>query len=71
MTGWVSFALMGLYGNVGEVEDGMNTLAHAHALTDAPGAVPLREREGHPLRGRDLRLRPRRGRRGQRRRRRT
>jgi ATP-binding cassette subfamily B protein len=46
MTGWVSFSLMGLYGNVGEVEDGMNTLAHAHALPDAPGAVPLRSAEG-------------------------
>ncbi|NAZ37753.1 ABC transporter ATP-binding protein [Rubellimicrobium sp. CFH 75288] len=41
MTGWVSFALMNLYAGVGEVQDGMETLAHAHALTDAPDAVPL------------------------------
>ncbi|TFL18046.1 ABC transporter ATP-binding protein [Jannaschia formosa] len=41
MTGWVSFTLMALYSNVGEVEDGMNTLAHLHALTDAPDAVDL------------------------------
>ena len=46
MTGWVSFALMGLYANVGEVEDGMNTLAHNHSMADAPGAVPLRSAEG-------------------------
>ncbi|MBP1805170.1 ABC transporter ATP-binding protein [Rubellimicrobium aerolatum] len=46
MTGWVSFALMGLYANVGEVEDGMNTLAHNHSLVDAPDAVPLRSAEG-------------------------
>ncbi|MGB3409287.1 MAG: ABC transporter ATP-binding protein [Jannaschia sp.] len=41
MTGWVSFTLMGLYSNVGEVEDGMNTLARLHDLTDAPDAVDL------------------------------
>ncbi len=41
MTGWVSFALLGMYANLGEVEDGMRSLAVAHALTDAPGAVTL------------------------------
>ena len=41
MTGWVSFTLMALYANVGEVEDGMNTLAHLHGLTDAPDATDL------------------------------
>ncbi|MEL7182717.1 MAG: ABC transporter ATP-binding protein, partial [Pseudomonadota bacterium] len=41
MTGWVSFTLMALYANVGEVEDGMNTLAHLHDLTDADDAVDL------------------------------
>jgi ATP-binding cassette subfamily B protein len=46
MTGWVSFALMGLYANVGEVEDGMKTLTPAHTLTDKPDAVPLRTAEG-------------------------
>jgi ATP-binding cassette subfamily B protein len=46
MTGWVSFALMGLYANVGEVEDGMTTLAHRYRMTDVPGAVPLRSAEG-------------------------
>ena len=46
MTGWVSFTLMALYANVGEVEDGMLTLAHLHDLTDAPDAVPLPPVEG-------------------------
>ena len=46
MTGWVSFALMGLYANVGEVEDGMNTLAHNHSMADAPGARPLPSANG-------------------------
>ena len=41
MTGWVSFTLMGIYASIGEVEDGMNTLAPMHTLVDAPGAVPL------------------------------
>ncbi|WP_226780037.1 ABC transporter ATP-binding protein [Oceaniglobus trochenteri] len=41
MTGWVSFTLMAIYANVGEVEDGMNTLTPPHTLTDAPGAHDL------------------------------
>lgn len=38
MTGWVSFALMGLYANVGEIEDGIKTLTPPHTVTDPPGA---------------------------------
>ncbi len=41
MTGWVSFTLMGLYANVGEVEDGIRTLTPPHDLTDADGAISL------------------------------
>ena len=41
MTGWVSFALMGLYSDIGEVEDGMRTLSPDRRLPDAPDAVPL------------------------------
>ena len=41
MSGWVSFTLMGMYSNIGEVEDGMHTLTPAHSLVDRPGAVPL------------------------------
>ncbi len=41
MTGWVSFALMGIYSSVGEVEDGMRTLTPLHTLTDAPDAAEL------------------------------
>ncbi|WP_370281407.1 ABC transporter ATP-binding protein [Pseudooceanicola sp.] len=46
MTGWVSFALMTVYANIGEVEDGMRTLARAVRLEDEPGAVPLEVPEG-------------------------
>ncbi len=41
MTGWVSFTLMQIYSNLGEVEDGMRTLTPPHGLTDAPDAVEL------------------------------
>ena len=41
MTGWVSHVLMAIYGNIGEVEDGMNTLTPPYSLLDAPDAVPL------------------------------
>ncbi len=41
MTGWVSFTLMGMYANVGEIEDAMHTLSPPHKLTDADGAALL------------------------------
>ncbi|WCR10295.1 ABC transporter ATP-binding protein [Paracoccus stylophorae] len=47
MTGWVSMALMGVWGSIGEVEDGMRTLSPPHALTDAPDAVTLDRVRGH------------------------
>ncbi len=46
MTGWVSFTLMGLYANVGEIENGMNTLAKGDRVEDAPGAAQLSVAEG-------------------------
>ncbi len=41
MTGWVSFTLMAMYANVGEVEDGMHTLTPPHQLADGDGAPAL------------------------------
>ncbi|WP_371060878.1 ABC transporter ATP-binding protein [Rhodosalinus sp. 5P4] len=46
MTGWVSFPLMAIYSNVGEVEDGIRTLTPPDRLEDAPDAVPLVVGEG-------------------------
>jgi len=46
MSGWVSQALMAMWGNVGEVEDGMRTLTPAHELTDAPDAITLERVRG-------------------------
>ena len=41
MTGWVSWTLMGIYADLGEIEDGMITLSPDHALVDAPDAKDL------------------------------
>jgi len=41
MSGWVSFTLMSIYTSVGEVEDGMRTLAVPHSLADQPEAQDL------------------------------
>ncbi len=41
MSGWVSFTLMSIYTSVGEVEDGMRTLAVPHTLADSPDAKEL------------------------------
>ena len=38
MTGWISFSLMSIFGNLGEVEDGIRTLTPPYTLTDAPDA---------------------------------
>ncbi|EEX13441.1 ABC transporter, transmembrane ATP-binding protein [Citreicella sp. SE45] len=46
MTGWVSFTLMGIYANIGEIEDGIRTITPAHTLLDAPGATPLEVTSG-------------------------
>ena len=46
MSGWVSQSLMGMWGNIGEVEDGMRTLAVAHGLSDAPDAAVIERAQG-------------------------
>ncbi|WP_093916611.1 ABC transporter ATP-binding protein [Sulfitobacter marinus] len=46
MTGWVSFTLMALYANMGEVEDGMRTLTPRQQLRDIEGAQDLLVSDG-------------------------
>ncbi|SHH15165.1 ATP-binding cassette, subfamily B [Cognatiyoonia sediminum] len=46
MTGWVSFTLMTMYADVGEVEDAIRTLSPAHTLKDLPGATELEVTKG-------------------------
>lgn len=41
MTGWISYTIMVIYSHVGEVEDGMNTLAPAQRIEDAKDATEL------------------------------
>jgi ATP-binding cassette, subfamily B, bacterial len=46
MTGWVSFTLMGIYSNIGEIEDGMRTLTPRPNLENAPDAVEIGRADG-------------------------
>ena len=46
MTGWVSFTLMIIYSNIGEVEDGMKTLTPRNRVEDEPVAYDLVVTEG-------------------------
>ena len=46
MTGWVSFTLMGIYSNVGEIENGMKTLARPDRIEDTPNADTLQVEAG-------------------------
>lgn len=39
MTGWVSFASLGIFTNIGEIEDGIRTLSPAHTITNRPDAI--------------------------------
>ncbi|MEM6891774.1 MAG: ABC transporter ATP-binding protein, partial [Pseudomonadota bacterium] len=38
MTGWVSFAALGIFSNIGEIEDGIRTLTPPHDIHDRPDA---------------------------------
>jgi ATP-binding cassette subfamily B protein len=46
MTGWVSFTLMAIYSNIGEIEDGMRTLTPRTRLEDSPDAHELNVSRG-------------------------
>ncbi len=41
MAGWVSWEVSGIFENVGVVQEGMETIAVPHALTDRPDAREL------------------------------
>ena len=46
MTGWVSFTLMAIYSNIGEIEDGMRTLTPRNRVDDAGDATQLQVPSG-------------------------
>ncbi len=39
MSGWVSFTALGIFSNIGEIEDGIRTLTPDHSITDADAAT--------------------------------
>ena len=46
MAGWVSFSLMTIYTNLGDVQDAMDTLAVPHTMVDRKGAADLLVKKG-------------------------
>ncbi|MEZ5878645.1 MAG: ABC transporter ATP-binding protein [Tepidamorphaceae bacterium] len=46
MSGWVSMSVMGIFTNIGEVEDGMRTLSPAHAIEDKNAAGEMTRSSG-------------------------
>ena len=46
MSGWVAWSVLGVFSNIGVIEDGAGTLGAPHALTDGPDAVPLKQAQG-------------------------
>lgn len=46
MSGWVSFTALGIFSNVGEIEDGMRTLSPAYEIVDAPDAITPQRVQG-------------------------
>ena len=46
MTGWVSFTLMAIYSNIGEIEDGIRTLTPRNRVEDTLGATALKVPDG-------------------------
>lgn len=46
MSGWVSMTAMGIFSNIGEIEDGIRTLATGHGVTDHPSAVTPKDVAG-------------------------
>ncbi|MEO1537415.1 MAG: ABC transporter ATP-binding protein [Pseudomonadota bacterium] len=46
MTGWVSFAALGIFTNIGEIEDGIRTLTPEHSIKDAPAVIAAGRSKG-------------------------
>ena len=46
MSGWVMWTSIGIFDNVGQVQEGMRTIARPHALVDAAGAGELKAERG-------------------------
>ncbi|MEM7747895.1 MAG: ABC transporter ATP-binding protein [Pseudomonadota bacterium] len=46
MSGWVIWVVRSIFENIGNVQEGMDTISQAHAVVDAPSAVPLKVDQG-------------------------
>lgn len=46
MSGWVIWVVTSIFENIGNVQEGMETISRPHSVTDAPGAVPLQVTDG-------------------------
>jgi ATP-binding cassette subfamily B multidrug efflux pump len=46
MSGWIMWVVNGLFEDIGTVQDGMETVAHPHTVTDVPNAPALQVRQG-------------------------
>ncbi|CAJ0770539.1 ABC transporter ATP-binding protein [Ralstonia chuxiongensis] len=46
MSGWIMWVVNGIFENVGQVQDGMQTIALPRAVIDQPGAKPLNVTQG-------------------------
>ena len=46
MSGWVMWTAIGVFDNIGQVQEGMRTIARPQALTDRAGARPLTASKG-------------------------
>jgi ATP-binding cassette subfamily B multidrug efflux pump len=46
MSGWVMWAAIGIFDNIGQVQEGMRTIAKPRAIEDAPSAPALRAPRG-------------------------
>ncbi|ESQ80166.1 ABC transporter ATP-binding protein [Asticcacaulis sp. YBE204] len=46
MSGWIMFQITGLFENIGTVQNGMETIARPHSVTDAPDARDLTVSDG-------------------------
>jgi len=46
MSGWVMWTSIGIFDNVGQVQEGMRTIARPHSLVDAAGAGELKSDSG-------------------------
>ncbi|MFW6168837.1 MAG: ABC transporter ATP-binding protein, partial [Ralstonia sp.] len=46
MSGWIMWVVNGIFENVGQVQDGMQTIAVPRTVTDRPNAPPLRVAHG-------------------------